>query len=183
MSFQAQNDVFEDEMNSFGGASVLACLAWLLFSMDLRSHNMWTLPFFSALFLLAKDGLMIRYGERDEPKKAANGTLIAGKVKYDDGYWSHSMYILVALVRCWGLTPGRMGVVHYMPSEWWAAMRYGLVAMLSAMMAVEAVLAKATRNAKDKKELAKQKKQASGGDGGEDDEQKGQKGEAQKKGD
>ena len=58
-----ENEIFEDEMNTFGSISVIGCFVWLLFAIELTGDAIWLLPMLSAVCLIPADMLMIRYGE------------------------------------------------------------------------------------------------------------------------
>jgi hypothetical protein len=58
----AENDIFDDEMNTFGSISVMGCFVWLLFAIELTGEAIWLLPMLSMMCLIPADMLMIRYG-------------------------------------------------------------------------------------------------------------------------
>lgn len=150
----AENDIFDDEMNTFGSISVMGCFVWLLFAIELTGEAIWLLPMLSMMCLIPADMLMIRYGHiQEETQDERTGAIVPGKNVIDGDYASHAIYFVVCSFRSVGLWSSSMGV-QWMPSDWWCSSRYTVQALCAMMLAVESALVTANNMKKD----AKQKK-------------------------
>lgn len=95
----AENEIFDDEMNSFGSISVVGCFVWLLFAIELTDQAIWLLPLLSMCCLIPSEMLMIRYGH-PQTTKDDEGKPTGVRNVIDGDFASHFVYFAVGVARC-----------------------------------------------------------------------------------
>eukprot|EP01051_Picozoa_sp_SAG22_P001220 SAG22_NODE_46_length_24705_cov_89.861010_4_plen_387_part_00 len=140
-----RENVFDDEMNSFGGSAVVGTFVWMLFYLNFDGPWAWWLPFISLLLWLPRDAFTIRFGHRNEK----DGTIIV-----DTQFKHHLAYVLVGFIRWRGAWQHRMGTL-WEPSDWWLGARSFCVFGSSLLLLVEALVAPRLLRKFNKKRAAK----------------------------
>lgn len=124
-------NIFDDEMNTFGGSAVIGTFMWMLFFLNFDGPWAWWLPFISLIAWLPRDGFTIRFGHRNEK----DGTIIVDtQVKH------HVVYAIVGFIRWRGAWQHRMGTL-WEPSDWWMGARNFVVFLTSLLLLIESLVA------------------------------------------